>query len=579
LTYNFNKKEQFHRTGNATVDFTESLATVRQRTIADLVQARWTSVLSHQILWDIAGQMMKPSERHGPQPGLDPLTMATFDTILRENGGAVPAYIHRVSARNIFQTSLTFSPASHDVKVGYRWMYRRGNSDSQYSLGPYAPAGIRAVFRNGVPDSVNTYNTPLKFELNSRNQEWYVQDRWRLSRKLTVNTGLRLEKTYGWLPPLCQEATIFIKGECFPAVNGAPDFTALSPRFSLIYDLRGDGTTAIKVTANRYNIPTGNNLVNLLNPVRATNDTRTWIDSYPDRIPQLDELGPSTGFGLGTSNRLSGDLSWPFATEYSVGVERQLRGNLVVGATYLNRRRINEISARNLAVPTSSYTPITVTEVNSRKQVTVYNQDPLLRGKFDILNDNDSALNSEFNGVDLTFNKRLSHRWMLMGGLSLGKNVGDIYGGSNTGDLNNPNLQFRQGVIEDDVPVMFKAFGLYQLPYRISVSGSLQHFTGFAEITNVLVAADTVRLTQVSQAITVEPRGTTRLPNVNLVDLSIRRSFRFTGRYSVEPVMDIFNLLNSDSIRFRTTQLGPTYGRPSDMVRARLIKLGVNVKF
>jgi hypothetical protein len=66
---------------------------------------------------------------------------------------------------------------------------------------------------------------------------------------------------------------------------------------------------------------------------------------------------------------------------------------------------------------------------------------------------------------------------------------------------------------------------------------------------------------------------------VNLVDLSVRRSFRFGGRYAVEPVMDIFNVLNSDSIRFRTTQLGATYGRPSDMVRARLFKLGVNVKF
>ena len=72
LMYNFNMKEQFHRTGNASVDFTQSLATLRQRTISDLTQARWTSVLCRQTLLDIGGQLMKPSEVHGPQPELAP---------------------------------------------------------------------------------------------------------------------------------------------------------------------------------------------------------------------------------------------------------------------------------------------------------------------------------------------------------------------------------------------------------------------------------------------------------------------------------------------------------------------------
>ena len=477
LMYNFNMKEQFHRTGNATVDFTQSLATLRQRTIADLTQGRWTSVLGRQTLLDIGGQLMKPSEVHGPQPELAPDALATFDTILREHGGAVPTYFHRGSSRNIFQASLSLSPGSHDMKFGYRWMFRRGNSDRAYSLGPFAPFGIRANFRNGVPDSVNTYNTPLSFELYSRNNEWFVQDRWRVTRNLVMNLGLRLEKTYGWLDAMCQEATIFIAGQCFPATEGAPDFTALSPRFNVIYDLGGNGTTAIKFTANRYNIPTGNNLVALMNPVRSTNDTRTWTDNG-DRIPQLNELGPSTGFSIGTTNRMSDDLSWPFSLEYSVGVEHRLPWNLVVGATYLNRQRRNEVGARNMAVPTSSYLPLQVTEVSSGRQVTVYNQDPLLRGKFDTLFHNAPELNARFNGADFTFTKRLSHRLMLMGGLSLGENVGDIYGGGAAGDLNNPNLQFRRGVLEDDVPVMFKTFGSVSAALRRLGQRELSAFHG-----------------------------------------------------------------------------------------------------
>jgi hypothetical protein len=573
--YNFNNKEQHHRTGNATVDFTQSVATVHQRINTHLYQTRWTSVLPRQLLWDVSGQIMNSFERDPPQPGLPSDALATFDLITREHAGAVSAYFDRPSIRNILQTSLSFRSGSHDVKLGYHLMYRH-NGDTWYALGPYAPAGIQANFRNGSPDSVNTYNTPLHFNLFSRDQAWYVQDRWAPARKLTFNIGLRLEKTYGWFPSMCQQETVFIKGQCFPAFNGAPDWLALSPRFSVIYDVAGDGRTALKVTANRYNIAVGNALLALLDPIQPTNDTRSWTDTNGDGIPQLNELGPSTGFNLGTTNRIAANLTWPFSTEYSIGLERQLPGNLVVGATYMNRRRRNEIGARNMAVPTASYIPLQVTEVNSGRQVTVYNLDPSLRGHFDVLRTNEPALHTEFNGVDLTFNKRLSHRWMLMTGLTLEKNVGDIYGAQ---DLNDPNLQFRRGVIEDDIPVIFKTFGLYQLPYGFSVSGSVQHFTGFAQITSVLVGAGTVPLTRVSQSITVERRGTTRLPDVNLVDLSLRKSFTVASGYSFEPVMDVFNLTNCNAIRARTTQLGPTYGQAADIVRGRLIKLGVNVKF
>jgi hypothetical protein len=348
----------------------------------------------------------------------------------------------------------------------------------------------------------------------------------------------------------------------------------VSPRFSAIYDVGGDGKTAVKAAVNRYNTPVGNTLLALLNPVRPTSDTRRWTDNG-DLFPQLDELGPSTGFNLGTTNRFGEDVTWPFAVEYSVGFERQLPGNVVAGATYIHRERRNEIGARNMAIPTASYIPLQVTEVKSGRQVTVYNQDPTLTGRFDVLRTNEAALNTEFNGVDLTFNKRLSQRWMFMGGLSLGKNVGDIYGAS---DLNDPNFQFRRGVIEQDIPVAFKAFGLYQLPYGISVSGSMQHFTGSPEVTSVLVGADTIRLNQVTQSITVQPRATVRYPDVNIVDLSVRRFFK-VARYSVEPVLDVFNLTNSSAIRARTEQLGPTYGQAADIVRGRLVKFGFNVKF
>ena len=111
---------------------------------------------------------------------------------------------------------------------------------------------------------------------------------------------------------------------------------------------------------------------------------------------------------------------------------------------------------------------------------------------------------------------------MLLGGINVGRNRGDIYG---TADLNNPNFTFRRGVLAQDLPFSLKMTGLYELPYQLSLSGTLQHLRGFPERDTVCVAA--TRLADaVTQSLVVAPSGTNRLPSVSLIDLSVRRAFR-----------------------------------------------------
>lgn len=577
VLYNFNNKGQFNRIENTgpITDFIDNAASARQVINSNIVQAKWTAILPRKMLLDVSGSMLHGDERGRPQDGIVLDAIPSFDLVLREHRVAAPNYLHRPATRVNVLSSVSMLAGAHDIKAGYQLMYRKASDEWNGLVSPYAPSAFRAQFRNGVPDSVNTWNSPTAFVMYSHDHAGYIQDRWTASRKLTLNLGLRLESTYAWMPALCQEQTLFVNAQCFSELKGVPDLVALSPRFGAIYDVMGDGRTAIKVTANRYNTPIGVNNLQLVNPLRITNDTRPWTDANGDRIPQLGELGPSSGFNLGTANRFDSDVSWPFATELSVGIQQQVPGNIVLGVTYMNRQRRNEFGSRNLAVPIDTYIPRQVVEAASQRAVTVFDQAPALRGRFDNLYDNQTALNTEFNGVDFTFNKRLSNRWMMMGGASIGKNVGDIYG---TQDLNDPNLTFRRGRIGNDMPFSFKLFGMYQLPYKISLSGTFQHFRGFPELTTVVVNAATIPLTRVTQSIAVQPRATTRLPDVNMLDLSLRRPVQ-VGRYSVEPVLDLFNMTNGSAIRARSTVLGPLYFRASDVQRGRLIKFGLNVRF
>src|SRR5207249_286737 len=129
-------------------------------------------------------------------------------------------------------------------------------------------------------------------------------------------------------------------------------------------------------------------------------------------------------------------------------------------------------------------------------------------------------MNGGFNGIDFNFRKRMSRGWMVIGGIGYGKNTGDTYGNV---DLNNPNFTFRQGLLTNtsagagDVPWNAKVSGVYEAPLGLRFSGSYQFYSGFPESTTVQVTSATVALTQVNQNLRVDPTGTTRLPNSNVV--------------------------------------------------------------
>jgi Carboxypeptidase regulatory-like domain len=577
VLYHWNNRAQFHRGSLGTL--AESRVLFRSDQYTHTSQGRWTDVLSSRMVVDVSASLMHSAYGGPAQPEVQIGDIPRRDAITGALTVADAVYSWNPDWRLNAIGSLSYVVGHHDLKVGY-W-FNRGNLEyDNWSYSDY-PAGLRAVYRSGVPDSVNTYNTPTKYAHSMHDNSIYAQDKWTPMRKLTLNLGVRFEETYSWQDQACQVATKYIAGQCFP-VPVVPDWKKVVPRLSAIYDMFGNGSTALKFSANRYVVSPGtSNTLNRINPIAVKSDTRAWTvcaagqtsgcDLNGDLIPQLNELGPSTGFNLGTTNRYDPDIEWPPIDEISAEIERQLPAQLVVSAGYYHRE-VSVFKATNVAVPTSGYIPLQVTEKVSGRQVTVYNQDPATRGKFDVVFANDDQ-RDKFNGVDLTFQKRMSHRWMVMGGLSFGKKLGDIYGPV---DLNNPNYTFRRGIVENDVPVSFKLSGGYQFPFGIMASGSYQHYSGFPENTTVLVNAATVALTQVSQSILVEPRATTRLPDVDLTDMSFRKTFRF-GRLKAEPVLDAYNLFNASPTTSRTTQLGPAYGRVVTIVRGRLIKFGANV--
>lgn len=593
--YTIQHKVNGHRA--STSMFSESGATTRNIKLPQVHQLKWTSTASSRLVFDVSGSVFRVEDtfmwpKEGDTPsciGADNRAnsiactsgfIAGFDQVTNTLLRILPTYSISQMRRTVVQGSVGYFTTAHDIRGGVQLNHG--------SLSPYrySSSGMRAVYRDGVPDSVNTYNTPNYSHMKDREMAYYAQDRWRPTRKLTLNIGVRAETNYGWMNAACQPQTQFIDATCYAPLKGFPDWIAVNPRFSVVYDVGGDGRTALKFAANRYITPVGKSVVERVNPINLVSDTRRWTECSPgqtsacdlnrDRLPQLNELGPSSGYPLGVRNRYAPDTDWPWSRELSAEVQRQFPGNLVATVGYTHREKLGQLGSRNMAVPTNSYIPMTVTEVNSSRSVTVFNQAPGLRGEFDVLWANEAALDSTYNGTDVTLQKRLSEGWMLMGGISVGKNIGDIYAAAD--DLNNPNFQFRRGVQGNDVPFSLRLSGIYELPYRVTLSATYQRQSGFPEITSVSVGNNTIPLTQGTTTITVDPRGTARLPDLNQLDFSLRKPFRM-GNKMFAPRFDAYNLLNNATVTGRTTTLGPNYYRVNSIQRGAMVKLGMNVDF
>ncbi len=137
---------------------------------------------------------------------------------------------------------------------------------------------------------------------------------------------------------------------------------------------------------------------------------------------------------------------------------------------------------------------------------------------------------SNYNGVDVTVNRRMSSGWSLMAGASFGRSIGDVLGG----DLNNPNSnEFRRGLARQRRPWSYRLSGVYDLPYNIAtMSGTMQYYKGVPESTTVhgrQQARCPAASRRSSQSVVVEERGTVRLPNVFSLDISLRKPIRRGG--------------------------------------------------
>jgi hypothetical protein len=593
LSWNWNNKIRGHRRDSNQLQ--GDIASVVQTNPASSTQGRYTAIHNKAVFESNFSAMIGETD-YNYQPNTPANAVRIEDSALNTAKGAANRQEYQPNSRIEWDNSMSYSASGlggdHLIKGGVQ--FSRLSYEDKYSV----LQDMFLEYNNNKATSVTEHNTPNDSKNLEHTLGFFIQDGWTMKR-LTLNLGMRFDHNVGILP--AQSMT----GGQFGTPLSIPESTPVQQnlavwRTGLVYDVTGDGQTALKASYSRYGLQVGIDRVTNINPIGDFTRSCTWTDPNNDGVAQLSEIGTCSAFG---SNGLryagANGPKWPYSDEVTGGLERQLITDMRVGVMYYHRTNRNQLGAVNALVPASSYTPITINVPNGphgATTATLYNLSAasLLSTSATVV-DNRPYLDTVYNGVDITANKRMSHHWQMVAGLTFGKNTGGLNssGGQSLGngnDLNDPNnLLYSNGIVGNDSPVAFRLSGSYQAPYGISVAGTLTANSGYPYVSTFQVTRANLpsvcgcsaSLVRSSQNVLLSARGDERLPAVKLVDLSLSRQFVFLNNRRIVPRLDIFNLFNAYTPTAYNAAVGPTYLQPSGggIISPRIMRIGFSVNF
>lgn len=568
--YNFNYQNRFFRRPPGAL--VEEQATWRQINPANIAQAQWTSVVTPRLFLDARYGFLHLIFPLHYQDEVGATDFARQDVVRQTLSGAAIFDLENTAIRHQANVSASYFvgdwAGSHSFKTGFE-LGRAFNQNAYAANGDYV---LR--YFDGVPLDVQTYNTPVTSKNHIDTLALYVQDAWAVTRRLTVNYGARFERLVGYAPEQSRPGNAFFPAESFGRIDDIPSWASGVWRIGASYNLTGDGKTALKGFVGRFMVQEGTRLVEQVNPNNLGGDFRSWIDRNGNDVAELDELGPPTRPYGGRVNRIDPDLAQPYSDELTVGIEREVAQNLSIGATYYRRHNGRRFSGVNLAVPPSDYTPVQVD--GPEGSLTVFDQDPATLGLADRLITNVDGLDDTYNGIEFTATKRMTDRWQLLAGLTIGKDEGVLDQGLND-DFNDPNLNLNRedAAIGLDSTYIVKIIGTYVLPRDYTISTNFRYFTGQPVTKQVQLRG----LNQGSVTVLAEPRGTTRLDDVTMWDIRGSKVFSLRNGIRLEAMIDVFNLLNQSSATTINPNAGPRFGQPIAILPPRIARLCLKMTF
>jgi Carboxypeptidase regulatory-like domain len=582
-------------------------------------QVKWTSTLSNRLLLETGYSTNVEYLFIGYQPGIqkergspewyttigknDLITLQSYDGRVTPANGIDPK-------KNVITSSMSYVTGSHAFKTGFQWGF--GDYVLEYDIN----GDLVQLYRNGVPDAVRVYNTPVRGnEFQNADLGMFVQDAWTMKR-MTVNMGVRFEYFDAKIKNQSVSAGRFAPARQFSQVDNIPNWFDIAPRLGVSYDLFGNARTAVKATFGRYMAGQTLGFPQRYNPLQIQNDTRTWRDLNGDNVAQDNEIGPSNNanFGLPVFTiRPDENIKREYDLEYTASLQHEVVRGFSVTAGYYRRGTYNMRLTKYTQFTPADYTVVNVVSPLDGQVFPVYNLDPAkraLQNRVDYNSTDSDLRRRSYNGVQLGFNARLKGA-QFFGGWTFDRIV-DVH--CDQIENNSARFAFSAAVAAAnnapksdyhfcdqsklDMPFLHevKFAGSYTLPWwGIQANAAFQSYNGLPLFTRWNIAPTTryaancvgpcrpgelvvPNMTLATYPLDLVAPGQAFYERQNQLDMGVRKLFKI-GRYQLSGQVDFFNMLNSSYVKNQNITVGTALGTPLEILQPRTTRVAAQLRF
>jgi len=436
----------------------------------------------------------------------------------------------------------------------------------------------------------------------------FVQDAWAITRQLNLSLGARLEYNSIVYPAQnTAEGPIQFLGKTYnrsiPESIKMYSWVNLAPRVGLIYDLFSDGKTLLKASWSRYVIPNQIGFINLAHPNGWFGYTQYLNPDGSAIAGKVALWAMPGGFQNGGAQVGYKDekLKAGFTDELTVGVEKELFANFSLGARYIrkwDRDQPNMVDAAQLDIDkllatgeldwSKNWTSKTVVDPYNGQTLTFYERINLTATNIYIINP--PGLNRDYDGFELTLNKRFSNGWALNTNYVYAKSRGlltttrgdESLGGAVAGFYQSPNAHTNAlGALPLERRHQFKVEGVVRGPFGVNLSGYFRYLSGQPITRTVSNNYLGLKLKQ-NVTIYAEKRGSTLLPAILQLDLRLEKTLTLKP-LRIGVFADCFNLLNRGAATAEWTNSSNLstykYLQMTAINDPRIFQLGARIEF
>ncbi|MGO8718731.1 MAG: TonB-dependent receptor domain-containing protein [Acidobacteriaceae bacterium] len=367
----------------------------------------------------------------------------------------------------------------------------------------------------------------LYLDFTGINWSAFVQDDWKVTPQLTVSAGLRWDP---WIPSkdslgrvACFElgAAQSVRYPNAPPDliyggsnhdSGCPDagifadYANFGPRFGFAYQMTADGKSSLRGGAGYYYEPPNSliyqqivgvppfapviNLtdVSFADPYGSAGVTNPFPAEFGPRNPGPDATFPSGAISF--SQLQDPHLRLPMILSYNLTLEQGIGQNWLVRAAYLGNdaHRLygtGDQESGLLQLNPAIYIPGNSTEANTQQRRLLYLDYGIPNySSIALIN---SGVNSNFNALQITVEKRFANGFSLLGSFAWAKAMDDFAPSKDSPYFTNScscGRYFDYGPSDDDLSKVFKINGNYEIPH-VHIERVADKFLNGWEVTGI----------------------------------------------------------------------------------------------